>query len=56
MKKRFDIWNNIKKWIHDLPGVLLPAERDIWYVHLGENVGFEQDGKGDQKVSSILLS
>ncbi|MDP2947866.1 MAG: type II toxin-antitoxin system PemK/MazF family toxin [Nanoarchaeota archaeon] len=30
-------------------------EREIWYCHLGENVGFEQDGKGDDYLRPVVI-
>ncbi|MDR1272871.1 MAG: type II toxin-antitoxin system PemK/MazF family toxin [Clostridiales Family XIII bacterium] len=30
-------------------------ERDIWWVHIGENVGFEEDGKGSDFLRPVLV-
>jgi len=30
-------------------------EREVWYCHLGENVGFEQDGNGDQFLRPVAI-
>ncbi len=30
-------------------------EREVWYCHLGENIGFEQDGKGLSFMRPILI-
>jgi len=30
-------------------------EREIWYCHLGENVGSEQDGKGESFLRPIAI-
>ena len=30
-------------------------EREIWDCYLGENVGFEQDGKGDQFLRPVVI-
>lgn len=30
-------------------------EREVWYCHLGENIGFEQDGRGDQFLRPVVI-
>ena len=30
-------------------------EREIWYCHLGENIGFEQDGKGEHFLRPVVI-
>lgn len=48
MKKDFDEWNEQKKGIHNNDDVLFYHEREIWWCALGVNIGFEQDGSGDE--------
>lgn len=45
--KQFDEWNNVKKNIHAKKQVALFKERDIFWANIGENIGYEQCGKGD---------
>ena len=47
MEKDFDRWNKLKKAINaaDETERVYFHEGDIWWVHLGVNVGFEIDGK-----------
>lgn len=45
MKKDFDNWNKIKKSVNIKVAEVYFRERDIWWVSLGTNIGFEQDGK-----------
>jgi mRNA interferase MazF len=47
MDKDFDRWNKLKKRINALDDErrLFFHEGDIWWVHLGANVGYEIDGK-----------
>lgn len=54
--KDYKIWTPIKVKIHNNESVR-PGfhEREIWYCHLGENVGFEQDGKGDDFLRPIII-
>ena len=44
MEKDFDHWNELKKEVNS--GEVLPLyhAREIWWAHLGVNVGYEQDG------------
>jgi len=47
MNKDFNFWNDQKKLTNDLdPSNIYFKEREIWWCHLGANVGQEQDGKG----------
>ena len=47
MQKDFDRWNRIKKTIDAAPEEdrLFFHVGDIWWAHLGVNVGYEIDGK-----------
>ena len=47
MKKDYQEWHKKKKYIeNDRPRVFF-AEREVWFCYVGENIGFEQDGKGE---------
>jgi|SRR3989344_1174522 len=54
--KDYKIWTPTKSKIHNSESVR-PGfhEREIWYCHLGENVGFEQDGKGETFLRPIII-
>ncbi len=57
MNKDFDQWNSIKKETnksHDVSNVYF-REREIWWVRLGVNIGFEQDGTGEQYARPIII-
>lgn len=54
MEKDFDKWNKNKKVINNLNN-LFYHEREVWWCHLGINIGFEQDGKGDNFLRPILV-
>lgn len=47
MPKAFDPWNEKKKEVDAKSPSPFFHEREIWFCHLGANVGFEQDGKGE---------
>ena len=46
MEKDFDGWNKIKKQTQEMRPRLYTV-REIWWCHLGVNIGTEQDGKGE---------
>ncbi len=42
--KNFDSWNDLKKMLEQRKRVFF-YEREIWFAHLGLNLGDEQDGR-----------
>lgn len=42
----FNNWNNLKKKINNKSKKVFFKERDVFYISLGQNVGFEENGKG----------
>lgn len=55
MIKDFDLWNSQKKQIHALRDNKLYHEREIWWCMLGANVGFEQNGSGEEFQRPVLI-
>jgi len=57
MEKDFDKWNEKKKKINSKieEEILFFREGEIWWIHLGVNVGFEMDGKGIESMRPILI-
>lgn len=55
MEKDFDKWNKSKKIIHYNNEVKFYHEREVWWCSLGINIGFEQDGKGEDFSRPILI-
>ena len=55
MAKDFDTWNNQKKELDQSKGDIFFKEREIWWVGLGLNIGYEQDGKGSQFGRPVLI-
>ncbi len=54
MKKDFIQWHSQKRHIeHDRPRIFF-KEREIWLCHLGENIGFEQDGRGGGFLRPVI--
>lgn len=55
-KKQFDTWNILKQkkdiQEHKPPFV---SEMDIWWVHIGENIGYEISGKSKEFSRPVLV-
>ena len=53
----FDLWNEIKKKVdggETLPD-RFPKEGEVWLSALGKNVGYEQNGSGDNFARPVLI-
>jgi|SRR3989338_5296187 len=55
MKKDFQKWHKVKEKIDNAPVRIFFHERDVWWCSIGVNVGFEQDGKGDNFARPIVV-
>lgn len=57
MEKDFEAWHGLKRQIHEDPmGTLMGyKEREVWWLRLGCNVGFEEDGKGENFSRPVLI-
>lgn len=55
MKKDFQKWHKKKEQVNDIEKRPFFHEREIWFCHLGANVGFEQDGIGDDFQRPIVI-
>jgi mRNA-degrading endonuclease toxin of MazEF toxin-antitoxin module len=54
--KIFLEWIKIKINLHDNKHTpVYFYEREIWFVHLGHNIGFEQNGKGNKFLRPVLI-
>ncbi len=53
--KDFDTWNEIKKQIQNENAHLGYKNRDIFYIKMGHNIGFEQNGKGNQFIRPVVI-
>ncbi len=54
-KESLDIWNIEKKIINNRVRTKHFKERDIVFISLGENIGFEQNGKGKKFLRPVLV-
>ena len=55
MQKDFPKWHHKKTTIDSIIPRPFFHEREIWFCHLGANVGFEQDGSGDDFLRPVII-
>jgi mRNA interferase MazF len=55
VEKDFDNWNISKKTIHFNKSSRFCHPREVWWCALGVNVGFEQDGTGENFDRPIVV-
>jgi len=55
MGKDFDGWNEIKKAVNAKSARVFFHPRELWFAHVGVNVGFEQDGRGSESLRPLLI-
>ena len=55
--KDFDSWNQLKKKIDEKDTLLdkFPKEGEIWMTDVGLNIGYEQNGSGDNFSRPMLI-
>lgn len=55
--KDFDRWNQLKKKIDEKDTVLdkFPKEGEVWMADMGLNVGYEQNGSGENFSRPMLI-
>ena len=55
MDSQYNNWNEIKIAIEYENIIVGFKERDIFYMSMGKNIGFEQDGKGENFVRPVVI-
>lgn len=53
--KHFDVWFKIKSQLDNLNTYPKFQEGDVWWCHIGENVGHEECGKGNKFLRPIIV-
>jgi len=53
--KKFNEWNELKKQIDERENIVQFKEREIYWARIGENIGFEQNGKGLEFSRPVLV-
>ncbi len=54
-KKNFAAWNTQKEFLEDKVELPYFNEREIWLCSIGQNVGSEQDGKGNKFLRPLVI-
>ena len=52
---KFDLWNEVKKTTNKKNYPLHFKEREIYFMRVGKNIGFEQNGKGEYFLRPVLV-
>ena len=55
MNKDFKKWHNKKSQVDEIEKRPFFHEQEIWFCHLGVNVGFEQDGSGEDFQRPVVI-
>lgn len=55
MKKDFKKWHDKKSQVNEIEVRPFFHEREIWYCTIGANVGFEQDGSGEDFLRPVIV-
>lgn len=55
MNKNFNDWNTVKKETQQTTKKVYFKDRDIFWTKIGENIGFEQNGKGQEFQRPVLV-
>ncbi len=53
--KEFDNWNEIKKETQDKKVTFIFKVREIYWLKVGQNIGYEVYGKGDDFLRPVLI-
>lgn len=55
-EKDYKAWTPLKRTLNNIDEPrLFFHEREIWYCHLGENIGFEQDGQEELFLRPVVI-
>ncbi len=55
MEKNFDQWSNLKQKLDEKKNIAAFKQREIWWSHLGINIGDEENGKNQAYSRPILI-
>ncbi len=51
----YNKWNEVKKLTNDNKRILGIKAREIFWARIGQNIGFEQNGKGKEFIRPVLI-
>lgn len=56
MDKNYLAWSSTKEKINNVKErVSFFNEKDVWFASVGLNIGFEQDGKGEEYLRPVIV-
>ncbi len=55
MCKEYNKWNDVKIELSSDKKMRLFKERDIFFIKMGHNIGYEQNGKGNDFVRPVVV-
>lgn len=55
MEKDYVAWHALKDRVHAFENTAYCKPREVWWVCMGHNVGFEEDGKGENFERPVLV-
>jgi len=53
--KDYEVWHNIKRNLHNKKARPFFHEGEVWFCSLGENIGFEEDGRGQNYLRPVII-
>ncbi len=53
--KSFDRWSECKRYAHGVKNIIKFQQFQIIFMKIGLNIGYEQDGKGDEFLRPVLV-
>jgi mRNA interferase MazF len=53
--KEYNKWNEVKKDTQNDKKIRLFKHRDIFFIKMGQNIGYEQNGKGSNFVRPVVV-
>lgn len=51
----YDKWNEVKKTLSTRKKIISFKNRDIFWMHIGKNLGYETFGKGEEFLRPVLV-
>jgi hypothetical protein len=55
MTKNFNNWNNLKQKLHNSKQTLHIKQGEIYFISIGQNIGYETYGKGEKFLRPVLV-
>ena len=55
MEKDYDVWHRKKSRLNNIAKPPFFREREIWFCHLGANIGIEEDGRGSDFLRPAVI-